>query len=55
MHGANATARLLAARGVSLELVVDEGGLVLQDGLKPFTREPVALVATAEKVGVPYA
>lgn len=51
MHGANATARLLAARGVSLEVVVDEGGMVLADGLKPFTREPVALVATAEKVG----
>ncbi|KAG2445918.1 hypothetical protein HXX76_000521 [Chlamydomonas incerta] len=48
--GANATAKLLAARGVRLAAVLDEGGAVLADGMRPFvTSRPVALVGLAEK------
>ncbi|KAG2500865.1 hypothetical protein HYH03_001626 [Edaphochlamys debaryana] len=48
--GAAKTAALLASRGVTLDIVVDEGGLVFEDGLKPFLPgRPVAMVATAEK------
>ncbi|KAG2452483.1 hypothetical protein HYH02_002722 [Chlamydomonas schloesseri] len=48
--GANATARLLASRGVRLAAVLDEGGAVLADGMRPFvTDTPVALVGLAEK------
>ncbi|GLI59011.1 hypothetical protein VaNZ11_000835 [Volvox africanus] len=48
-HGAGAIGALLRSRGVNLELVVDEGGSVLLDGLSPFTRRPVAMVGLAEK------
>jgi carboxypeptidase PM20D1 len=46
--GAKGIADLLAARGVSLELVLDEGGFVA-DGIIPGVRRPVAMVGTAEK------
>ncbi len=49
--GANAIAAMLEARGVQLEFVLDEGGPLLVDGLRPFVRNTaVALVGTAEKV-----
>jgi hypothetical protein len=48
--GAKATAELLASRGIQLAVVVDEGGVVLRDGLKPLAHQPLALVGTAEKV-----
>lgn len=42
-------AELLASPGVQLEMIVDEGiGLALA-GVAPFTKQPVALVGTAEK------
>jgi hypothetical protein len=31
-------------------MVLDEGGVVISDGLSPLTRMPIALVGTAEKV-----
>jgi carboxypeptidase PM20D1 len=46
--GARAIAELLAARGVRLEFVLDEGGFVVS-GLLPSIEAPVALVGTAEK------
>lgn len=33
-----------------LEMVLDEGGVIIEDGLPPLTRTPIALVGTAEKV-----
>ncbi len=48
--GAAAIASLLQSRGVQLEFVLDEGGIVLADGVKPFVTDPVAIVGTAEKV-----
>jgi carboxypeptidase PM20D1 len=47
-EGAAAIARHLAARGVQLEFVLDEGGFVGQ-GLLPGVAAPVALVGIAEK------
>ena len=35
-----------------MEFVMDEGGTVLTDGLKGLVEEPLALVGTAEKVGM---
>ena len=49
-HGAAAIARLLEARGVQLAFVLDEGGVVLSDGVPPFVTAPVAIIGTAEKV-----
>jgi carboxypeptidase PM20D1 len=46
--GAGAIARLLKSRGVELEMVLDEGG-VIGDGILPAITEPVALVGIAEK------
>lgn len=46
--GARAIARLLAERGVRLDMVVDEGG-VIGDGVLPGISAPVALVGIAEK------
>ena len=43
-------ARLLRSRGVRLEFVLDEGGIVVLDGVPPFVSAPVAIVGTAEKV-----
>ena len=47
-RGARAIADLLAARGVTLELVLDEGG-VIGDGILPGVAAPTALVGIAEK------
>ena len=49
--GAGAIAARLRARGVRLQLVLDEGGIILADGLAPFTSTPIAVCATAEKAG----
>jgi carboxypeptidase PM20D1 len=47
-RGAREIAALLQRRGVQLEMVVDEGG-VLADGIVPGIDPPVALVGTVEK------
>jgi len=48
--GAGATAALLKERGIEkLDAVIDEGTTVQVDGFQPYTTQPVALVATAEK------
>jgi carboxypeptidase PM20D1 len=47
-RGAQAIAALLAQRGVELEMVLDEGG-VIGDGLLPGVSSPTALVGIAEK------
>jgi carboxypeptidase PM20D1 len=47
-HGAREVAALLKRRGVELELVLDEGG-VIGDGVFPGISGPVALVGIAEK------
>ena len=47
-------AALLRDREVQLEFVLDEGGPLMVDGLRPFvTHTAVALVGTAEKVCTP--
>lgn len=46
--GAREIASLLKGRGVELEMVLDEGG-VISDGLLPGVSAPVALVGIAEK------
>jgi carboxypeptidase PM20D1 len=46
--GARQIAALLRRRGVKLEMVLDEGGVV-GDGILPGVREPIALVGVAEK------
>ena len=48
MGGARQVADLLTRRGVELEMVLDEGG-VIGDGLLPGISDPVALVGIAEK------
>jgi carboxypeptidase PM20D1 len=48
MHGAREIAALLKQRGVTPEMVLDEGG-VIGDGVLAGVREPVALVGVAEK------
>ncbi|KAF5836264.1 hypothetical protein DUNSADRAFT_6216 [Dunaliella salina] len=48
--GAQLIAQHLAEKGVELELIIDEGGLIISDGLKGAVDQPLALVATAEKV-----
>ena len=47
-NGARAIAALLESRGVELEMVLDEGG-VIGDGVLPGITAPVALVGIAEK------
>jgi carboxypeptidase PM20D1 len=47
-RGAQAMARLLASRGVTLDTVVDEGGAITR-GVAPGVAAPVALIGTAEK------
>ncbi len=51
--GATAIARLLESRGVQLEFVLDEGGIVVLDGVPPFVAAPVGIIGTAEKVAHP--
>jgi carboxypeptidase PM20D1 len=48
MGGAREISALLKARGVELEMVLDEGG-VIGDGIFPGISRPVALVGIAEK------
>ena len=47
-HGARQIAELLRRRGVQLEMVLDEGG-VIGDGILPNVSAPVALIGIAEK------
>jgi carboxypeptidase PM20D1 len=47
-HGAREIAALLKSRGVALEMVLDEGG-VISDGVLPGVAAPVALIGVAEK------
>lgn len=47
-HGAREIAALLKRRGVELEMVLDEGGLI-GDGIMPSISAPTALVGIAEK------
>jgi carboxypeptidase PM20D1 len=47
-EGARAVAELLGSRGIRPEMVLDEGGVVIQSGALPIAR-PVALVGVAEK------
>jgi carboxypeptidase PM20D1 len=47
-QGASQTAKLLASRGVKLDAVVDEGGIIMLDGMSGITR-PLAVVGIAEK------
>ena len=47
-QGAQQISRLLQARGVRLQFVLDEG-FFITDGVMPGLRQPVALVGTAEK------
>ena len=47
-HGAREIAALLKSRGVALDMVLDEGG-VISDGVLPGVAAPVALVGVAEK------
>ena len=46
-------ARLLAKRKVQLDFVIDEGGMILTDGMPPLTTRPTAVIGTAEKVPLP--
>ena len=49
-QGAAKISQLLKSRGVRLDILLDEGGLVAIDGLSPLTNAKIALVGTAEKV-----
>ena len=50
--GAGSIASLLKSRGLTLDMVIDEGGPILTDGLPKLlgTSAQIALVGTAEKV-----
>lgn len=48
--GAARIVQSLQEGGVQLDFVIDEGGVIIRDGLPPLTRVPIALVGTAEKV-----
>ena len=48
--GAARIVQSLEEGGVQLDFVIDEGGVIIRDGLPPLTRVPIALVGTAEKV-----
>ncbi|KAK9793171.1 hypothetical protein WJX73_003843 [Symbiochloris irregularis] len=47
--GARAIAKLLHSQGVVPEVILDEGGVLLTDGIKGVTDVPCAVVAVAEK------
>ncbi|GAX73213.1 hypothetical protein CEUSTIGMA_g666.t1 [Chlamydomonas eustigma] len=49
-QGAFATAELLQYRGLKFEAILDEGGIILSEGIAPFTQTPVAIIGTSEKV-----
>ncbi len=48
LHGASAIANHLVERGIRASFLLDEGGFVA-DGIIPFAKRPLALVALAEK------
>jgi len=48
-EGAKKIAELLERRGVELEFILDEGGIIATDGIVPGVEVPVALVGIAEK------
>lgn len=52
MLGAHKVSELLRQRGIEFEVIVDEGGTILSDGIKPITSrlQPVAVVGTSERV-----
>ncbi|KAG2439389.1 hypothetical protein HXX76_004746 [Chlamydomonas incerta] len=47
--GAAQISALLAARGVKVDMVFDEGGSIGSDGYPPYSTRPLALVGLAEK------
>jgi hypothetical protein len=47
-----ATAAELKRQGIDIDLIWDEGALVMSEGISERLNTPVALVATAEKVTV---
>jgi len=49
-YGASEIVEHLQSKNVKLEFVLDEGGVVIEDGMPPLTSTPVAIVGTAEKV-----
>lgn len=51
--GAGEVVKLLSARGVMFEVILDEGGVIFKDGIPPFTSTPVAIIGTSEKVRGP--
>ncbi len=52
-RGAGATAALLEKEGVQLDMILDEGGGLLLNGMEPLTPHPVARIGLAEKVSCP--
>ena len=50
MEGAAKVAETLKSRGVKLEVIVDEGGIIIQEGLRHVTNKTIAMVGTSEKV-----
>ena len=49
-EGAAKISQLLESRGVRVDILLDEGGLIAVDGMSPLTNAKIALVGTAEKV-----
>lgn len=47
--GAAEIAKLLTSRGVTLDMIWDEGSGIAADGINQWVKQPVALVSTAEK------
>lgn len=53
-YGASKIVEHLQSKNIELEFVLDEGGVVIEDGMPPLTSTPVAIVGTAEKVKLTY-
>ena len=51
MKGAAMVAEALKSRGVRLEVIVNEGGIIVQEGLRHVIDKSIAMVGTSEKVG----
>ena len=49
-YGASAIAQELHSQGVVPEVILDEGGVLLVDGIKPITSSATAVIGVAEKV-----
>jgi carboxypeptidase PM20D1 len=49
-QGAFATAQLFKSRDQRFDVILDEGGIILSEGIAPFTHTPVAIIGTSEKV-----